>query len=251
MDASDATQTIRETHAPDPALERSAISQHITPPMMSGMDTDMNDAGINHRVWIENMEGVYGTQNGGAWDAQAWAGGDFNKLWIKSQGVTLESKTQDAKVEALWAHAILPFWDSQLGVRHDLSDGPSRDWAAFGIQGITEYWFDIELTGYVGEEGRTAVRIKTEYDLYCTQRIILKPEIELNAYGKPDQSRERGAGLSDGQFGMRLRYEFSRRFAPYLGFSYNRKFAGSAVLARAAGESAVDHRAVAGLELFF
>jgi copper resistance protein B len=240
-----------ETHAPDPTLERPAASQQFMPPMMTGMDTDMNDAGMQHRVWLENLEGVYGNKNGGAWDAQAWLGGDFDKLWLKSEGATLGSKTQGAKVEALWAHAILPFWDTQLGVRHDFSGGPSREWAAFGIQGITPYWFDVELTGYVGEEGRTAVRLKAEYDLYLTQRLVLKPEIELNAYGKPDRARDLGAGLADGQFELRLRYEFTRRFAPYVGYVYDRKFAGSATLARQAGDPAVDHRTVAGVEFFF
>jgi copper resistance protein B len=105
----------KSTHAPDPSLERPAATEQFTPPMMPGMDTDMNDAGVQHRIWIENLEGVYGTRNGGAWDTQAWLGGDFDKLWIKTEGATLGGKTQGAKVEALWARAILPFWDTQLG----------------------------------------------------------------------------------------------------------------------------------------
>lgn len=239
----------QSTHAPDPALQRPAASQQVMPPMMPGMD--MDDASMKHRIWIENLEGVYGNKNGGAWDAQAWFGGDFDKLWLKSEGEHIGGRTDGAKIEALWAHAILPLWDTQLGVRHDFGRGPSREWAAFGVQGISPYWFDVELTGYVGEEGRIAVRLKTEYDLYLTQRLILKPEIVLNAYGKPDRARELGAGLADGQFEVRLRYEFSRRFAPYLGYVYERKFAGSATLARNAGEPALDHRTVAGVEFFF
>jgi copper resistance protein B len=239
----------RTTHAPDPALERAAASEQFKAPMMRGMD--MDDASIKHRIWIENLEGVFGSKNGVAWDGQAWLGGDFDKLWVKSEGSLIGGRTQGAKVEALWAHAILPFWDSQLGVRHDFGTGPSREWAAFGVQGISPYWFDVELTGYFGEEGRTAVRLKTEYDLYLTQRLILKPEIELNAYGKPDRARDLGAGLADGQFELRLRYEFTRRFAPYVGYVYDRKFAGSATLARNAGDAAIDHRAVAGVTFFF
>ena len=241
----------RSTHAPELALQRPAVSEQVMPLMMPGMDTDMDDAGLHHRVWLENLEGVYGSQQGIAWVGQGWMGGDFDKLWIKSEGATLGGKTRDSKVEALWAHAILPFWDAQTGIRHDVGAGPSREWAAFGVQGISPYWFDVELTGYVGEEGRTAVRLKTEYDLYLTQRLILKPEIELNAYGKPDRARAIGAGLADGQFAMRLRYEFTRRFAPYVGFLYCRRFAGSANLARQAGEPAIDQRAVAGVEFFF
>jgi copper resistance protein B len=240
-----------ETHALDPSIERPAASQNVMPPMMPGMDTDMDDAGMHHLIWIENLEGVYGAKNGGAWDAQAWLGGDFDKLWIKSEGSTLGGKTRDSKAEVLWAHAILPFWDTQFGVRHDFSGGPNREWAALGVQGIAPYWFDLELTGYVGEEGRTAVRAKIEYDLRLTQRLILKPEIELNVYGKPDRARDIGAGLSGGQFELRLRYEFTRRFAPYVGYVYQRKFSGSATLARQGGDPAVDHRTVAGVEFFF
>ncbi len=240
----------RSTRAPDPTLERPADTEQVTPPMMLGMETDMSDAGLQHRAWLENLEGVYGAKNGGAWDAQGGVGGDFDKFWLKTEGATLEGRTQGSKAEALWAHAILPLWDSQLGVRYDFSGGPSREWAAFGVQGISPYWFDVELTGYVGDEGRTAVRLKTEYDLYLTQRLILKPEIELNGYGKPDRARELGAGLAEGQFELRLRYEFTRRFALYVGYVYDRKFAGSAVLARQAQDPAIDHRAVAGLECF-
>jgi copper resistance protein B len=225
--------------------------QNPAPPMMPGMDTDMDDAGLHHRVWLENMEGVDGQRNGVAWDAQGWVGGDFDKLWIKSQGAALAGKTRDFKIETLWAHAILPFWDTQLGLRHDLGGGPSRHWAAFGVQGLSPYWFDVELTGYVGEEGRTALRLKTEYDLYLTQRLILKPEIELNAYGKPDHARQLDSGLADGRFDLRLRYEITRRFAPYVGYVYDRKFGASATLERQAGNAAIDHRAVAGIGVLF
>jgi copper resistance protein B len=237
------------THAPNPALERPAASQHYQPPHMPGMD--MDDATDHHFIFIENLEGVNGNHNGGAWDVQGWYGGDFNKLWVKSEGQTLADRTTDSKVEALWAHAILPFWDAQFGMRYDFSGGPSREWLAFGFQGISPYWFDIEATGYVGDAGRTAARLKAEYDLYLTQHLILKPEIELNGYGKADPQRQIGAGLSDGKAELRLRYEFTRGFAPYLGFVWDRKFGASATYARREGESAIDHQLVAGLQCFF
>ena len=234
---------------PDPSLERPAASQQYQPPPMSGMD--MDDATNQHLIYLENLEAVSGTRNGGAWDVQGWYGGDFNKLWLKSEGETLGNRTAGSKVEALWAHSILPFWDSQVGMRYDFSGGPSREWLAFGFQGISPLWFDIEATGYVGNAGRTAARLKTEYDLYFTQRLILRPEMELNGYGKADPQRQIGAGFSDGQFAVRLRYEFTRGFAPYVGFVYDRKFGASATYARRDGEYALDHRAVAGLQLLF
>lgn len=237
------------THAPDPALERPAASQAYKPPPMPGMD--MADDAYQHSIILENLEGVSGGHNGGAWDVQGWYGSDFNKLWVKSEGETLAGRTIGSKVEALWARAVLPFWDTQVGMRYDFSGGPSREWLAFGVQGISPYWFDIEATGYVGDAGRTAARLKAEYDLYLTQRIVLRPETELNAYGKADPARNIGAGLSDGQFEFRLRYEFTRAFAPYVGFIWAKQFGASATYVRRKGESAIDHRLVAGLQLLF
>ena len=237
------------THAPDPALEHPAASQQYQPPGMPGMD--MDDATYQHFIYVENLEGVDGNRNGGDWDAQGWYGADFNKLWVKTEGERLGDRTTDSKIEALWAHALLPYWDTQLGMRYDFSGGPSREWLAFGFQGISPYWFDIEATGYVGDAGRTAARLKAEYDLYLTQRLILKPEIELNGYGEADPERQIGAGLSDGQAQLRLRYEFTRAFAPYVGFVWDHKFGATATDARHAGYSAIDHRLVAGLQFFF
>jgi copper resistance protein B len=237
------------THAQDPSLERPALSQEAIAPMLPGMD--MEDVATYHFVWFDNLEAVEGGEHGGAWDAQAWFGGDVDKLWLKSEGDYLDGRTQQAKLEALWAHAVLPYWDTQLGLRHDFGFGPAREWAALGIQGISPYWVDTEITAYVGEEGRTAARLKAEYDLYITQHLILKPEVELNAYGRADPARLLGAGLAEGEFELRLRYEFTRRFAPYAGFVYDRKFAGSAILARVAGQEFLQHRAVAGITFFF
>ena len=236
------------THASDPALQRPAISQHHVPAVMPGMD--MDNATNQHRVWIENLEAVNGNRNGGAWDAQAWYGGDFNKLWLKSEGDRLGGRTEEAKIEAFWAHAVRSFWDTQFGVRYDFSGGSARTWAAFGVQGISPFWFDVEATGYVGDAGRTAARLKAEYDIYLTQRLILKPEIELNLYGRADPERGIGAGLSDGKAHLRLRYEFTRAFAPYLGFVWEKKFGSSATYARREG-AALDHRLVGGVMFFF
>ncbi|EQD70574.1 Copper resistance B precursor, partial [mine drainage metagenome] len=127
------------------------------------------------------------------------------------------------------------FWDSTLGVRHDFGNGPGRNWAAFGVQGLAPYWFDIEATGYVGAGGRTAARFKAEYELLITQRLILQPEFEANLYGKPDPAWRLGSGLSDASLGLRLRYEIRREFAPYIGVVWQRVFGGTADLRRAEG----------------
>ena len=97
---------------------------------------------------------------------------------------------------------------------------PTRNWAAFGIQGLAPYFFDLEVTGFVSGEGHLAAKLEASYDLLLTQRLILQPQVELNVYSKADPARLVGAGFSDIDTGLRLRYEFSRKFAPYIGVVY-------------------------------
>ncbi|HEY8009580.1 MAG TPA: copper resistance protein B [Rudaea sp.] len=150
------------------------------------------------------------------WNAEAWYGGDFDKLWLRTEG-DREARTTDARLEAFWDHAFASHWDWQLGARHDFGSGPKRSWAAFGVQGLAPYWFKIEATAYVGDQGRTAARLRAEYELLLTQRLVLQPELEVNLYGKSDRARGIASGLSDAEFALRLRYEIRREFAPYVG----------------------------------
>jgi len=184
------------------------------------------------------------------WDGQFWIGRDLNKLWIKSEGDRLNGST-DAKIEAFWSHTISPFWDLQLGARRDFGTGPKRNWAAFGVQGVAPYGIETEITGYVGGSGRTALALKAEYDLLLTQRLILTPEIEASLYGKNDEARGVGSGLSDASFSLRLRYEVTREFAPYVGVSFGRKFGKTASYASEAGESRSERAILAGVRIWF
>lgn len=203
-------------------------------------------------LMIDRLEYVHTADgNSGALDGQAWYGGDLDKATLKFEGDARGGRVTDARVEALWSHAVSAFWDTQLGVRHDGGDGPSREWAAFGVQGLAPYWFDVQATVYAGTAGRTAARLDVEYEVLFTQRLILTPKFELNAYGKDDPARGIGRGVSDAGFGMRLRYEVRRRFAPYIGVTWTRRFGTTADLARAGGEGVSTYAWVAGVHMWF
>ena len=188
--------------------------------------------------------------NSAAWEAEAWYGSDFDKLWLRSEGAR-ENGRSDLRTELFWDHAFAAFWDWQVGARHDSGSGPTRDWAAFGVQGLAPYWIELQATAYVGEQDRSAVRLRAEYELLFTQKLILQPELELNLYARSDRQREVGAGLSDAAFGLRLRYEIRREFAPYVGIVWTRRFGDAADLARAAGHDAADTQFVAGVRVWF
>ena len=244
------------------------VSQRTAPPVGSLPSSDgsagkpysaygiggmmMDDDPLVSKLMLDQLEFVQGNKGDQmAWDGHFRIGYDLNQLWIRSEGQQAHGKTQDADAELLWGHTITPYWDTMLGTRHDFGDGPARDWAAVGIQGIAPYKFDIEATAYAGSAGRTATRVKVYYDILFTQRLILIPEIEINAYGKDDPTRAIGAGLSDTSFSLRLNYYIRREFAPYIGVGLDRKFGKTADFAQAVGLSATDNQLVAGVSIWF
>ncbi|HET6913364.1 MAG TPA: copper resistance protein B [Rhodanobacteraceae bacterium] len=214
---------------------------------MTGMD--MSDNGTQGMLLIDQLEYARDNHGGDAGfvDGEAWYGKDFDKLWLKFEG-----RPGDAfRTEALWDHAVAPFRDTQLGVRHDSGAGPDRTWAAFGVQGLAPYRIETEATFYVGANGRTAARVQFEYEAAITQRLILQPKLEMNFYGKDDPQRGIGSGLSDAELGLRLRYEMTRQFAPYVGVAWQQHYGRTADLVRAQGERAGSVQFVAGLRLWF
>lgn len=201
---------------------------------------------------VDRLESVSARDNVSTeYDLQAWYGRLYDRAVLKAEGEVDGGKLHDARTELLWGHAVRAYWDTQLGVRHDGGEKPDRNWLALGIQGLAPYWFEVDATAYVGEQGRTALRLAGEYELLLTQRLILQPRVEANFYGKNDDARERGSGLSDARLGLRLRYEIRREFAPYLGIERSNKYGGSADFARTGGQRASESRVVAGLRFWF
>jgi copper resistance protein B len=211
------------------------------------------DSGIYAHALLDQNEGrIGGGQNGYRWEGQAWVGTDYNKLWLKSEGFVLgKGGVEDGRNELLYDRAITTYIDLQAGVRTDWDSGTGRTWAAFGVQGLAPLFFDYEATGYLSDGGHAALRLAASYDLLITQRLILQPVVELNFYSKADPGRMVGAGLADIDTGLRLRYEISRKFAPYVGIAYAGKFGQTAQMARQAGDSAGALQFVFGIRSWF
>jgi copper resistance protein B len=241
-------ESAREHVPPDPPAQEMHDMPYKQMTRMMGMD----DTAPYGRVTFDELD--WRDADGGnifAWDAQGWYGGDYNKLRLKTEGDLVEGTLEEARAEVLWDRVVNSWWSLQAGARHDFGEGPSRTWAAFGVQGLAPYFFEVEATAYVGEGGRTAARLSGEYDLLLTQRLILQPEAELNAYGKSDPENAIGSGLSDLQLALRLRYEIRREIAPYVGIVWTRRFGRSADFARDAGEDPNDLQVLAGVRVWF
>lgn len=192
-----------------------------------------------------------GDEDAYLWDAQGWYGGDINKLIIKTEGEgELGGELEDAELQVLLGHAIGPWFDLQAGAKLDI-EPETRPHLAVGIQGLAPYMFHVDATAFLSDRGDLTARIEGEYDQRITQRLILQPraEIELSAQDIPE--RGTGAGLTKLETGIRLRYEFVREFAPYVGLGYEAAVGDTADYVRAEGEDPDGFAVVTGLRFWF
>ena len=187
------------------------------------------------------------------WEAQGWVGGDIQKLWFKTEGEyeTDEGRFEEAEVQALYSRAVNPFWDLQAGVRRDIQPDPSRTYAVIGAQGVAPYWFELDGQLFLSDEGKVSARLEAEYEFRLTQRWMLQARVELNGAFSDDEDIGVGSGVSTAEAGLRLRYEVSREFAPYVGASWNRAFGKTEDLIRAEGEDSDQFSWVAGIRFWF
>jgi copper resistance protein B len=185
------------------------------------------------------------------WDIQGYLGGPTERLWFKSEGEgEFGESPDDAEVQALYAHAFAPFWDLQAGVRHDIA-GPDTTHAVIGVQGLAPYMFEVDAALFVSHRGDITARIEAEVDQRITQRLILQPRIEANLSAQDIALLGIGAGLDQIEVGARLRYEFKREFAPYIGIEQSWRTGNGADFARARGEDPSVTSFVAGARFWF
>lgn len=234
------------TPVPPPTdAERAAAFPPLTP-------HPMHDNDVHSQVLFDRFE-VWNGHGGaaGRWDGTTWIGTDLNRVWIRSEGERSDGRVDEADVEVLYGHSVATWWNLVAGVRHDIRPGAAHDFLAVGAMGLAPGKFEIEATGYVGSGGQTSLRLEAQRDLLLTNRLILQPLVEINAFGRDDPRRGIGSGLSTIEAGLRLRYEIDRRFAPYLGLVRERAFGGTAEARRADGEDVDTTRLVAGIHFWF
>jgi copper resistance protein B len=136
------------------------------------------------------------------------------------EGERVDNENEGIELQLLYSKAISPFWNFQLGARRDFKPEPERNWGVIGFQGIAPYYVEIDTALFIGESGRTSLRVESEYEFMLTQRLVLIPEFELNIFGEDDQETGASSGLSNSEVGLRLAYEIRREFSPYIGVNW-------------------------------
>ncbi len=190
--------------------------------------------------------------DGYRWDGEAWFGGDINRVTLKSEGEgTFGDRIESAELQALYSRAIGPYFNLQAGLRHDFEPGRPTTYATLGFEGLAPYWFEVEGAAFLSDRGDLLARLEGYYDQRLTQRLVLQPRVEANLSAQDVPETRTGAGLSSAEVGLRLRYEISRRFAPYVGVNHEARLGRSARYAREDGDAPNSTSLVAGVRLWF
>jgi copper resistance protein B len=190
-------------------------------------------------------------QNGYLWDLQGYYGGPTSRFWFKSEGEgSFGERIEDAEVQALYSHAVSPFWDLQAGIRQDVS-GPSTTHAVVGVQGLAPYLFEVDAALFLSHRGDLTARFEAELDQRITQSLILQSRAEVNLAAQDIPRLGIGTGLDKIEIGVRLRYEIIREIAPYIGIEQSWRVGNSADYARALGEDPSTTNYVVGIRFWF
>lgn len=205
-------------------------------------------------VLFDQLE--YRVQDGAnvvGWDGQAYYGGDYQRIWLKTQGEysTGHDEFEKAEVQLLYSRLVGYYWDVQAGVRYDFEPDPSRAYGVIGLQGLAPGYFEVDTQAFVSEEGDLSARLEAEYDILITQRLVLQPKAEVSLALQDVPELGVGSGINDIELGLRLRYEITREFAPYVGVSWERKLGETAQMARREGEDVDVFALVAGVRFWF
>lgn len=186
------------------------------------------------------------------WEGRAWHGSETDRFMLRTKGEGVSGEgVESAELQALWSHAAGPWFNLELGVRHDLRPGPQRSYAVAGFDGLAPYWIEVEGGVYLSDKGDLYARVEANHDMRLTQKLLLQPSVEVNLAAQDVPELGIGSGLSSLEAGLRLRYELRREFAPYVGVSWEHSFGDTARYARLAGDRASTTSLVAGIRFWF
>lgn len=225
--------------------------------ILSGMISVNAYASENHGVdtfhmfKAESDVGVTQDKMHFGWDVDGWIGNDQHKLWLKLEGEKLEGEpSEQSEFWAMYSYNMATFWDVQVGLRFD-EQPKSVGYMVVGVDGLAPYFIETKAHLFISEYGDVSARVHQGKELLLTQKLITEPYLELNFFAQDVPELDVAQGLGSGEFGIKTRYEITRKFAPYFDIRYDRKFGETSVIARDHGERKEDVIANIGIRVMF
>jgi len=201
--------------------------------------------------------GGNGSNSDYRWDIEGWYGGDYNRLWFKSEGQrdTAFKADYDVDFQLLYGRFLWKHYDLQVGARMETQSfrggNVARGMGVIGLQGIVPYNYEFESAVFIDQSGAVSARLSYTKDFLLTQRLVLQGRFQTNLAIQQMEEFTTGSGLNNLEFGARLRYEIRRELAPYIGLSFDRSFGETATLVRQQGGDPSQIRVAVGVRMWF
>lgn len=162
------------------------------------------------------------------WDLQGQYGGDYQQFVWKTEGAYADGASENPELQLLYGRAWTAFFDLQIGLRYaDTIDGGVA-YAVAGVQGLIPYRVESDLALFLSDGGDVTGRAEFEKDFFLSERWILQPRAEFEVALQDIPELAIDAGVTELALGLRLRYEVTRKFAPYLGVAWEKHYSEAA-----------------------
>ncbi len=236
----------------DPDAYSDGYTLHEGPYVLSHVPRmEMSDQKSFSGVRLDRLEAAGGADAGHqALEGQLWTGTSYRRVLLRAEAVREDAAWEEGELDLVLSRAVHPFWDVQAGAGISRHHDADRGRVVIGLSGLAPYWFEVDAQLALDENGQLGATLEAELELLITQRLILQPRLDVSAFSKDDREALLGRGLSSVTAGLRLRYEISRQFAPYLGVERGTRLGDSAALLPP-GQDRHETRWFAGLRLWF
>lgn len=203
----------------------------------------------NHAAWsvrINQLEQLNDDENTTVSEGVAWYGSDSQRLRLTWD---IEHNQQDSHqdVSLGWQKPLDSFWNYEIGVAYQAE----QTWLKLNVNGLMPYRFEVESNLLLNEQGHGLLSFEGHYDFRLTQHWVLQPSINANLVSHTNAVKLEGNGLSELKTGLRLRYDLTRRFAPYLGIQQHDFLGKTADLRTQQGQTNHETTWLAGVRWWF
>ncbi|MGC2459149.1 MAG: copper resistance protein B [Gallionellaceae bacterium] len=181
------------------------------------------------------------------WHADAWIGGEKNKLIFKTEGGHSRGKVSNDLTQLLYGRSVSESWQLEIGAAQTGAPGPISDWLAVTAEGDLPLSIDSEWALFLGKDNQAWLKTQFETTMPLVNQWKFVPKLELNFFSQGDPLHEIGSGFSNAELSLRIARDFTKNVAGYAGYSRYQTFGNTAGQQHAAGNSTFDNLLIAGL----
>lgn len=182
-------------------------------------------------------------------DIEANYGSDEHQFISKFEGHKSDGGDTDYSAQFLYGKPVSPFFDLLLGIEVLGEGSEATGGIALGFEGMAPQRIELDAHATLTEDGDVLLHGEFEREILLTQKLVLAPRIEISAALTDIEAID--AGFTELSVDLRARYEITRKFAPYVGVSWQRAFGDTGRLLEAAGEDDSEVVALLGASFWF